>query len=373
MQRLRSVIVPTVVCAALTVVSGCKVPEVPPPPPPEVAVETPKRRDVTLFGHFTGNTSAVESVEVRARVQGFLERYTFEPGTLVRKGELLFLIEQAPFIASRDRAAAEVSSSEAAVRRAESDLDRLEQAIKKNAVSQQEVTRATAERDQAQAALLSTKANLEQAEIDLAYTEIKSPITGVVSRHLVDPGNLVGRTDATLLARVFNIDPIHVYFEINEQLIAKFLERRGGLKGSVDTPDPDPVEITLEGVDRVFEGYIDYIDPAADPDTGTLQTRAVVPNSEGRLLPGFFVRIRVPGTKLPDAILVPETALSTDLGGRYLLLVDDDGIVQKRYVEPGQLEDDNMRVVEGLEGSERFITQGLQRARPGMPVTIKGD
>jgi len=371
MRRLRSLLL--LAAAALVPVSGCKAPTVPPPSPPEVVVEAPTLRDITLYGDFTGNTQAVESVEIRARIQGFLERFTFEPGTLVRKNEVLFVIEQEPFVAARDRAAAEVSSSEAALARAESDLDRLEQAVKKNAVSEQEVTRARAERDQALAALASAKASLEQAEIDLDYTEIKSPITGVVSRHLVDPGNLVGRSEATLLARVFNIDPIHVYFEVNEQLVAQFLDRRGGLKGSVDNPDPDPVEITVDTVDRVFEGRVDYIDPAADPDTGTLQVRAVVPNGDGRLLPGFFTRIRVPGTKIPGATLVPETALSTDLGGRYLLLVDDEGLVQKRYVEPGQLESDNMRVVEGIEGGERFITQGLQRARPGMPVTVAGN
>ncbi len=119
---------------------------------------------------------------------------------------------------------------------------------------------------------------------------------------------------------------------------------------------------------------IDYIDPAADPDTGTLQVRAVLPNQEGRLLPGFFVRIRVPGQELPGAVLVPETALSTDLGGRYLMLMDDAGLAQKRYIEPGQLEEDNSRVIlEGLEPGERFITEGLQRARPGMPVTAAND
>jgi RND family efflux transporter MFP subunit len=131
------------------------------------------------------------------------------------------------------------------------------------------------------------------------------------------------------------------------------------------------VTVTLDQVDRVFEGQIDYIDPAADPDTGTLQVRAVLSNEDGRLLPGFFVRIRVPGKELPGALVVPETALSTDLGGRYLMLVDAEGKAEKRYVEPGQLEADQMRVVlEGLESGERFISRGLQRARPGMPVTI---
>jgi RND family efflux transporter MFP subunit len=381
MRPLRSAIYLTAASVALLIVPGCKAPAVPPPPPPEVIVETPTQRDVTIFADFTGNTQAIESVEIRARVDGFLEKFTFVPSSFVRKGQLLFVIEQAPYIADRDRAEAEVASAKAAFERTESDLDRLTQAVKKNAVSQQEVTRATAERDQAIAAQASASANLKAAEIDLAYTEVHSPINGIVSRNFVDPGNLVSRSEATLLAAVFNIDPIYVYFEVNEQLIARFLERFGGMSGRRPSPEDaevvpgdNPAFVTVDGVDRVFEGHLDYIDPAADPDTGTLQVRAILPNPEGKLLPGFFVRIRLPGETLEGALLVPETALSTDLGGRYLLLVDDEGIVQKRYVEPGQLEEDQMRVVtEGLEAGERFITEGLQRARPGMPVTVKSN
>jgi RND family efflux transporter MFP subunit len=366
-----------VVVAISTAVVGCKSqPKVAAPPPPEVVVERPTQRDVTIFKDFTGNADAIESVEIRARVEGFLRSFNFEAASLVKKGDLLFVIEPEPYTAAKDQAEAEVDASEAYVRRAESDLERLEQAVKTNAVSLQEVTRATAERDQAQAALSAAKARLDKAKIDLAYTQIRSPITGIISRHFVDPGNLVGRNDATLLASVFSVDPIYVYFEVNEQLVAAMLEQEGGMSGRQirDAEHRPDVTVMVDGIDRVFEGSIDYIDPAADPETGTLQVRAVVPNKEGRLLPGFFVRIRVPGTTLPGALLVPETSLSTDLGGRYLMLVDDQGLAQKRYVTPGQLEEDKLRVVlEGLEAGERFITQGLQRARPGMPVSVAGN
>lgn len=347
--------------------------EVPAPSPPEVVVQAPIQRDVELVRFFTGNTEAVESVEIRARAQGFLESFHFEPASYVEKGALLFKIEQAPYLAARDQAAADLKNSEALVRRTESDLERLEQAVQTNAVSQQEVTRATAERDQARAAELAAKAKLEQAKIDLSYTEIRAPIRGIISRQLVDPGNLVGRNDATLLARMYNVDPIYVYFEVNEQLIASFVDRMGGLEGSLNHSEKEAprVTVTLDQVEHEFEGYIDYLDPAADPDTGTMQVRARVPNHDARLLPGYFVRIRVPFQTVSGALLVPETALSTDLGGRYLMLVDDEGVVQKRYVEPGQLEPDKMRVIkDGLEAGERFITKGLQRARPGMPVEI---
>ncbi len=358
---------------AFLLVAGCT-PEPPPPPaPPQVTVETPTQRDVTIFQDFTGNIAATESVEIRARVQGFLEKYTFRAGSFVKKGQLLFVIEQAPYAAARDQAEAEVRASEASVRRAESDLDRLEQAVKTNAVSQQEVTRARAERDQARAALASAGARLDTATINLDYTAIHSPIDGVISRRLVDPGNLVGRTDATRLANVSAIDPVYVYFEVNEQLVASFLGRWGGYKDtdSRESPDDHLVFVSLDGIERVFEGRLDYIDPAADPDTGTLQMRAIVPNEDRGLLPGFFVRIRVPGEIIAGALLVPETALTTDLGGRYLMLVDDQGLAQKRYVKTGPLEDDQMRVIlEGLEIGERFIARGLQRARPGMPVSV---
>jgi RND family efflux transporter MFP subunit len=377
-MRLKSLALPLIAAGlALPLLTSCETPTPPPPPPPEVVVQAPVQRDVTVFADFTGNTDAIESVEIRARVRGFLESFHFEPSSMVRKGDLLFVIEREPYIAARDQATADVAASEAFLERTESDLDRLEQAVKTNAVSQQEVTRATAERDQARAALEAAKARLDTAEIDLAYTRIRSPINGLISRQLVDPGNLVDGGSATLLARVFNIDPIYVYFEVNEQLVASLLERLAGMEGRIERerrPDErTPVSVTLDGIERVFEGFIDYLDPAADPDTGTLQVRAVLPNEEGRLLPGFFVRIRVPGKELPGALLVPETALSTDLGGRYLMLVDDEGLAQKQYVEPGQLEEDNMRVVlEGLEPGARVITGGLQRARPGMPVAVAG-
>jgi multidrug efflux system membrane fusion protein len=364
-------------CIALLTLSGCNAPEPPPPPrPPEVVVESPTQRDVTLFQNFTGNTDAVESVEIRARVRGFLDSFNFTPASFVKAGDLLFVIEQAPYIAAKDQAQADLDASVAFVKRTESDLDRLEQAVKTNAVSQQEVTRATAERDQARAAVLGAKARLELATIDLGYTEIRSPISGVISRQLVDPGNLVGGADATLLANVFKLSPIFVYFEVNEQSVASMIHAMGGMEGRArrEADDRTEVSITIDQVDRVFEGYLDYIDPTADPETGTLQVRAVVPNKDGGLLPGFFVRIRVPGAELPGALLVPETALSTDLGGRYLMLVDDQGLAQTRYVELGQLQQDNMRVVlEGLDANDRYISEGLQRARPGMPVTAKGN
>mgnify|MGYP001823109589 FL=1 len=201
-----SVLLPVIVVA---VGVGCqKAPDVVPPPPPEVTVATPQQRDVTVFQEFVGSTEAFKSVNIRARVHGFLDSMHFEPSSFVRKGQLLFTIEQEPFEAQRDRAAAGLKSAEAGLARAESDLDRLEQAVRTNAVSQQEVTRARAERDQASAAVLQAEAELTNAEIQLEYTKVESPIDGLVSRNYVDLGNLVGSGEATLLTTVRQIDPI---------------------------------------------------------------------------------------------------------------------------------------------------------------------
>lgn len=341
------------------------------PAPPEVTVATPVVRDVTLFAEFVGTTQARESVDVRARVQGYLEKMAFEPSSFVRKGDLLFVIEPGPYQARRDRAAAGLESAEAGLRRADSDLDRLEQAVKTNAVSQQEVTRARAERDQASAALLEAEAVLTTAEIELGYTTVTSPINGMVSRNYVDIGNLVGAGEATLLATVRRIDPIYAFFDIDEPFFAQLLEARGGHR-SPGQGDEVPATLVVNETGLEIEGKVDAVDNTVDPATGTIQARAVFPNPDAKVFPGFFVRVRLPGESLGDAVLVEETAIGTDLGGRFLMVVGADNVVEKRYIEPGPLEQDQMRVVlEGLGPGESYITVGLQRARPGMPVTPK--
>jgi RND family efflux transporter MFP subunit len=361
-------------CCLLTIaaVSGCRqAPEVTAPAPPEVTVATPIERDVTVFEEFTGTTEARRAVEVRARVQGFLDAIEFEPSSYVRAGQTLFVIEPEPFRAQRDRAAAGLESARAALNRAESDLDRLEEAVRTNAVSQQEVTRARAERDQASAAVLQAQTTLTNAEIELGYTMVTSPIDGMVSRNFVDVGNLVGTGEPTLLATVRQIDPIYAYFDVSERFIAQSLADRGGHKRPT-SEDNIPITLALKETGLEIDGHIDAIDNTVDPATGTMQVRGIFPNPDALVLPGFFVHVRLPGETIEGARLVEETALGTDLGGRYLMIVGGDDIVEKRYVEPGPLEADMMRVVlAGVEPGERYVSKGLQRARPGMPVTPK--
>ncbi len=361
------------VVAGLTL--GCQgQPETAAPTPPEVTVSTPQVRDVTLFRDFVGTTEAIESVEIRARVQGFLEKISFEPSSFVKEGQVLFTIEQAPYKAQLDRAEANLKSAEAGLRRAESDLDRLEEAVKTNAVSQQEVTRARAERDQASAGMLEAQAALTNAEIHYGYTTVKSPINGMVSRRMVDRGNVVGAGESTLLTTVRRIDPIYAYFEMNERLVARMLEERGGKSKTALDEGEIPVSMFVLETGLELEGYMDWIDNTVDPATGTIRARGVFPNPDSKVFPGFFVTVRLPGEERPNSLLVEETALGTDLGGRYLMIVGDGDVVERRYIEPGPLQDDNTRlIVEGLEPGERYITVGLQRARPGMPVTPKQD
>ena len=366
----RSALLPIVIAAVLA--GGCqKAPEVVPPAPPEVTVTTPVQKDVTVFQEFVGSTEAYKSVNIRARVQGFLDSMDFEPSSFVRDGQLLFVIEPEPYEAQRDRAAAGLKAAEAGLARAESDLDRLEQAVRTNAVSQQEVTRARAERDQASAGMLQAQAELTNAEIQLEYTTIETPIDGLVSRNFVDLGNLVGAGESTLLTTVRQINPIYAYFEVSERFIAQALEQRGGHKDP-GTTEQMTATLLLDETGLEIEGMIDSLENTVDAATGTIRIRGVFPNDDAKVFPGMFVRVRLPGESYPNALLVEETALGTDLGGRYLMIVGDGDVVERRYIEPGQLQDDNTRLIlSGLEPGERYISKGLQRARPGMPVTPK--
>ncbi|MGW8267589.1 MAG: efflux RND transporter periplasmic adaptor subunit [Longimicrobiales bacterium] len=361
----------------------------PPPQPPVVTVETPVRRDVEQFGYFTGNTRALASAEIRARATGELQEMYFEPANLVKEGETLFLIEPDQYEALRNEAQASLDAARAEAARAESDLSRLELALQTNAVSESDVDRARALRDQAIASVASAEARLQRAQLDLDYTRVKTPIAGQVSRNLVDLGNLVSAQQATLLATVNQIDPIHVYFDAPEGVVLEFLNRagerivrEGGPRG-IDqdeegeaTPEGDVgrVEIATEqdeGYPHV--GYLDYIDNTVDPATGTIHLRGVIPNEEFSLFPGLFVRVRVAAGVAADAMLIREVAVSRDLGGNFVLVVGDDNVVERRYVTLGEVQEDGFVVVEdGLEGSERYITNGLLRARPGLPVTPQG-
>jgi len=348
------------------------------PPPPDVGVAQPIKRDVTLYSEHLGTTEAFESVEVKARVSGELEQITFEPSTIVQEDEQLFVIEPRQYKAERDAADAALKSAQADLARTESDLKRVEQAVKTNAVSQSDVDLARANRDMARASVLSAEAALDRADLQYSYTQVRSPITGQVGRNQVDRGNIVDGSQGTLLTTVNRMQPMFVYFDAPEEIVLRALQNLA-LTTVVDINSEDEASrrgvtnaevATLIDDDYPFTGPIDYVSNTVDAATGTIQVRAVLPNEDMNLFPGLFVRVRIPMGVLENAILIREEALGTDLGGRYVYIVGEGNVVEQRYVELGPVEPDGMvPIIEGLDGSETYIVDGMLRARPGMPVT----
>lgn len=360
---------------------------------PEVTVARPAVRPVQSYVDFTGTTRAVESAEIRARVGGVLERQLFAASDIVDEGTVLFIIEQEQYRAARDEAVAALRSSAADSALKESNLERVQIAIETNAVSRQDLDKAQAERDAAVAAVLGARARLTKAQLDYEYTTVRTPITGRVDRRLVDPGNLVGFGDQTLLTTVNRMQPLHVFFNAPEWLVLRMLDemekvRQGGDDTSIaetviEGEELDELAVraqkavvtvlvgtSADGDEFPFEGYIDFIGNTVDPTTGTIELRAVLANENLRLFPGLFVRVRVMAVEAEDALLVDERAIGTDLGGKYMYLVGDGNMVERRYVQVGQPQPDGTVVVEsGIDPTDTYISNGLLRARPGLPVT----
>ncbi len=337
---------------------------------PPVTVLKPTVGPVDEFAIFTGSCRAFESAKIVARVAGTLESVEFEVSSSVKTGDLLFTIEDERYIAARDVAQANVKSAEADLLRSETELRRVEKASKSRAVSEMDVDRARADRDMAVASVASAKARLADAELDLSYTKVHAPIDGFVSRNLVDVGNLVGQGEATLLTRINKVTPIFVYFHAPESVVLNFLAIGRQEKEKGDDRSVKMVHVALAN-DEGFphNGYIDFIDNEVDPNTGTIELRARLENKDELIFPGLFVRVKVSGQTIPDAVLILETALGTDLGGKYVLTVGEGNIVEQKYVTLGSAQGDGtIYIKSGLEGEELVIVGGLMIARPGMPV-----
>jgi len=367
--RKPCVIAASIALAITGALSGCGKKQDAGPPAPAVTVATPVEKDVQTYVEFTGYTAAVESVDIRARVKGYLEKVAFEDGAVVKKGDLLFIIEEDPYRAQRDQAKAELASAEAELERSEIDLKRVEQAAKTNAVSQEEVTNRRAQRDISAASVEEQKAKLEQARLNLGYTEVRSPIDGRVSRRLVDEGNLVGAGENTLLTTVVSMDPIYAYFEVDERKLVENLKKN---PKAFDEKTDYPFYVGLDTEDGYpHKGVLDYISNIVDQNTGTITARGVLPNKEKELYPGMFARVRVPAKVEDNALLVQEKAVGTDLGGKYLMIVKSDNTVEQRRIEMGALDGEMRVITKGIKKGERYIVDGLQYARPGLPVTPK--
>lgn len=351
---------------------GCGSEEPPARQAPPVTVGKPTVATVREYSLFTGFSRAVESANVVARVAGTLDSVDFEPSSPVKKGDLLFTIEKTKYKALRDAALASLQSAEADLLRTETELKRVEKASRSRAVSEMDVDRARADRDMAIAAVALGRANLDEAELNYSYTDVVSPLDGVVSRRMVDPGNLVGQSGPTQLTRVNKLQPIHVYFHAPESIILDYMKSRPkGLPGEMEKEKMVEARVALaneEGYPHL--GHIDFIDNEVDTRTGTIEVRIVLENKRLEIFPGLFVRIRVSGEEIENAIQVPENAVGTDLGGKYLLAVGENNIVEQKYVTLGEPQEGGLvHILKGLEGTETIIVNGLVFARPGLPVT----
>ncbi len=340
-----------------------------PPPPPKVTVSQPLRKPVTDYLEFTGNAVALNTVQLVARVEGFLDKILFADGELVKKGKLLFLIQQDQYKADLQKAQASVLAEKAQLLHAQTEYVRYAKLRQEQAAAQTDVDRWHYERDSRQAAVMAAEAQVILAKLNLSYTQVTAPFNGRMGRHLKDPGELVGAGTKTVLAEINQIDPIYVYFPINEQ---DLLRVRG------ETPEPRkevekeeyPVSVGLANeTGYPHAGYLDFAGITLNPTTGSLMLRGIIPNPKEVILPGMFARVRAPIGKLEKALLVPEAALSYDQIGPFVRVVNDKNIVERRGVKLGNQEGSERVVLEGLQGNEWVVVAGLMRAIPGRPVT----
>jgi RND family efflux transporter MFP subunit len=357
--------------------AGCvRVPSAAPKAAPTpVTVSRPVERDVTDYADFTGRTAAVDSVEVRARVWGYLDKVNFKEGALVKKGDVLFEIDPRLYRADLERTRGTVAQYEARVRRLERDYQRVKNLRARGAVGQEEYDRYEGDYREAAASLDVARANRDLAELNLAYTGVTAPVSGRVSRYVVTVGNLIQSGDqngGTLLTTIVSVDPMYVYFDMDERAVLRIREliREGKAKSSRETEWPVALGLATE---KGFphRGTINFEDNQVNPKTGTLRVRGVFPNKDEALSPGFFARVRVPIGRAHRALLVSDRAIDTDQGQKVLYVVNEKNEVASRPVRLGALHHGLREITEGLDAGERVIVSGLQQVRPGVTVEPK--
>jgi multidrug efflux system membrane fusion protein len=342
------------------------------PSPPSVTVAQPTKRTVTDWDEFTGRFEAIEEVQVRARVGGFVTSVEFRDGAIVHAGDLLYVIDARPFEAVALQADGQLADARAKVELAKRELDRGLNLVQTSAVSEQVVDQRRQALQAAHAAEMQAEGALKAANLNIEFTHVIAPITGRVSRHLVTPGNLVQGAEggATLLTSIVSLDPIYIYFDVDEATYLKNnkLWFEGRRPSSRDTPNP--VQVMLTGETKPsHDGKMDFLDNRLDISTGTLRSRAVVPNKDLSILPGQFGRVRLIGSAPYEALLLPDTAIATDQSRKIVFVVRDDNTVEAKPVVLGPL-DEGLRVIrEGLKAEDRVIVDGLQRARVGAKVS----
>jgi RND family efflux transporter MFP subunit len=361
-----------VIVLLLVLLTGCERNTFVAPPPAAVDVGLPVQRSVTRYLEATGNTAPIKSVDLVARVQGVLEAISYQDGTFVKQGTSLFTIEPETYKLKLEQAQAAEAGAQALLKQAEADYKRQSDLVARQAVSQATLDQSTANRDNAQANLLQAQVNTKIAAVNYGYTNVTAPFDGIVSAHLVSVGELVGASSPTQLATIVALDPIYVNFNVNEQDVLRVRAEAARRGLTANDLKQLPVEVGLQSeTGYPHKGKLDYAAPTVNQSTGTLPVRGVLPNANRVLLPGYYVRVRVPYDQQQDALLVPDVALGSDQAGRYLLVVNADNVVEQRKVQTGQLEGD-LRVIEsGLKADDRVVIAGLLRAIPGQKVDPK--
>jgi multidrug efflux system membrane fusion protein len=342
-----------------------------PPPPPKVVVAQSIQQPVTLYFELTGNTQAINSVDLVARVQGYLESIDYKDGEFVTKGTHLFGIERDTYQQQLDQANATLAANQATLEYNTAEYNRQATLARQDFASQSIAQQWKANQDSAAAQVLSAKAAIELAKINLGYTNVLAPFDGVVTNHLADVGALVGYSGPTKLATIVQTDPLYVYFSLSEPQVLTIKENnaKAGLPFRTTDLGGIPVDIGLQGEEGYpHQGHMDYASPQVDQSTGTLTVRAVFDNKDHSLLPGLFARVRTPIGHLDKALLTRNDAIGTSQEGSYVLVVGPDNVVQRKIVKTGDKEG-QLRIIEsGLDQGDWVVTEGIQRAFPGAKV-----
>jgi RND family efflux transporter MFP subunit len=365
------------ILAALPMLSGCgqSQPQAA-PPPPSVTVAKPVERNVVDQDEYVGRFVAVDSVEVRSRVSGYLSEIHFTDGQMVHKGDLLFVIDHRPFQIALDQMRANLAQARANLAFTEADLARGQELVHNKTITEQTYDQRTQAKRVAEASVAAQEAMVHSAELDLnEYSELRAPIGGRIGDRRVSVGNLVtggNGNNTTLLATIVSVDPIRFEFTFDEASYLRY-QRFAGTDTQMANGQGG-VTVALKLIDEPdfkHAGKMDFVDNAIDRSSGTIRGRAVFANPDGLFTPGMFGRLRVPGSPLYTALLVPDEAIGTEQARKFVLVVDDGGIARLKYVTPGAL-DGGLRVIrEGLTASDRVIVQGLMRARNGVKVTAQ--
>lgn len=343
------------------------------PPAPEVVVETVKAESLPLELEYSARTAGFREVQVRAQVSGILQERTYLEGSQVKKGQVMFRIDSRTYQAALSRAKGALAQEQARYRQTERDLKRIRELQKKGFASESELDNAVSNFEQSKANIQAAEAEVQSKQIDLDYTTVKAPISGITSKETVSEGSLVvaGDPNASLLSNITQLDPIYVNFAAPDSDVESV--RSGLQNGSLVLPEDGKMSVQIklgDGSVYPLEGKVDFTDSLVDRGTGTVSARAVVPNPDQKLLPGQFVRVQVKGLSIPNAMTLPERAIAQGPGGTFVYVVDEGGVARMRQVTTGHTAKGRWVIVSGISAGDRVIVEGLPKVRPDTPVKV---